>query len=91
MSSFSCSDTLGKMRGRSAKSVRCYKRDREPSRIPKQNLFHLLKHRQKRKQIKLVLKTQIRQLSITSTKHLKLGLQDTALKALFLVTTFAQS
>ena len=59
MSSFSCSNTLGKMRGRSAKSVRCYKRDREPSRIPKQKLFHLLKHRQKRKQIKLVLKTKI--------------------------------
>ena len=38
MSSFSCSDTLGKMRGRSAKSVRCYKRDREPSRIPKKKI-----------------------------------------------------
>ena len=61
MSSFSCSDTLGKMqmRGRYAKSVRCYKRDREPSRIPKQKLFQLLKHRQKRKQIKLALQTKI--------------------------------
>ena len=61
MSSFSCSHTLGKMqmRGRSAKSVRCDKRDREPSRIPKQKLFQLLKHRQKRKQIKLVVQTKI--------------------------------
>ena len=39
------------MRGRSTKSFRCHKRDREPSRIPKQKLIHLLKHRPERKQI----------------------------------------